>query len=485
MVMHAALAGLWNGVGEPADAPRRVEIPAGSAVLPSIFAVDSAAAASVAATTLAAAELWRARGGAGSGEALVSVDARAAAVAFRSERYLRVDGRAPKVWDDLTGDYRARDGWVRLHCNYPVHRAGALAALGLRPADAVGAEVASAVAIRDAVEVEEAVLAAGGAAAALRTADQWAAHPQGAAVAALPLVGIIELAGTKLAGTKLAGIDPAGRQPRPLAPAQRPLAGVRVLDLTRVIAGPVAGRTLAAHGAEVLRVGADHLALVAPLVIDTGFGKRFCHLDLRLATGREALRGLIAEADVVLQAYRPGALERLGFGPAECAAIRPGLVYVDICAWGQAGPWRQRRGFDSLVQMACGIADAGRVAAGDHAPRPLPAQALDHATGYLAALGAMVGLRRRHIRGGSWHVQVSLTRTARWLDDLGRVPGGLAVPDPGPADVADLLAEMDSPFGQLTYVRPAGMIAGAPLAWSTPPHRPGADPPLWMERPAD
>jgi hypothetical protein len=154
-------------------------------------------------------------------------------------------------------------------------------------------------------------------------------------------------------------------------------------------------------------------------------------------------------------------------------------------ARGQAGPWRHRRGFDSLVQMACGIADAGRVAAGDHAPRPLPAQVLDHATGYLAALGAMVGLRRRHLRGGSWHVQVSLARTARWLDDLGRVPGGLAVPDPGPADVADLLAEMHSPFGRLTYVRPAGTIGGAPPVWSTPPHRPGADLPLWMERSAD
>jgi hypothetical protein len=311
-----------------------------------------------------------------------------------------------------------------------------------------------------AVGVEDVVVAGGGAAAALRTPRQWADHPQGAAVATLPLVALDRL-----------GDSPA----LPLSPADRPLETVRVLDLTRVIAGPVAGRTLAAYGADVLRVGADHLALVPALMVDTGFGKRFCHLDLRTPGGRDALRDLVAGADVVVQAYRPGALDALGFGPDDCAALRPGLVYVSISAWGQAGPWRRRRGFDSLVQMATGIAwDPER-------PASLPAQALDHGTGWLAAMAAMEGLRRRHTVGGSWHARLSLAATARWLDGLGRSPAAGTTGTPVEPDYpADLVSTMDSPFGVLDFVRPPGALDGYTPRWDGPPHRPGADPPVWI-----
>jgi crotonobetainyl-CoA:carnitine CoA-transferase CaiB-like acyl-CoA transferase len=240
-----------------------------------------------------------------------------------------------------------------------------------------------------------------------------------------------------------------------------------------VIAGPVAGRTLAAYGADVLRVGADHLSLVPALVMDTGFGKRFTHLDLRTDPGREALRELIRGADVLVQAYRPGALDALGFGPRECAALRPGLVYVSISAWGQAGPWRQRRGFDSLVQLAAGIAwaDGGR-------PAALPAQTLDHGTGWLAAMAAMEGLSRRHTVGGSWHAQLSLARTARWLDGLGRSSAGAGPGEPAYPD--DLVSTMDSDVGVLGHVRPPGALDGYTPRWDAPPHRPGADAPGWL-----
>jgi hypothetical protein len=407
----------------------------------------------VAATTLAAARLWRERGG-GPASARVRVGGREAAIAFRSERYLRCDLEPTRV--ELTGDFRTTDGWIRLHANYPAHRAAAQGVLGGgSPAD------------WRAVELEEAVVAAGGAAAALRSRAEWASHPQGMAAARLPIVGRARLGEDGGAALPLAG---------------RPLEGVRVLDLTRVIAGPVAGRTLAAHGAQVLRIGAAHLALVPELVVDTGFGKRFAHLDLRTPDGRETLRDLVAQADVLLQAYRPGALANLGFGPQDCARLRPGLTYVDISAWGSTGPWADRRGFDSLVQMACGIADEGRNAAGDPSgtPRPLPAQVLDHATGFLAALGAIQALRHRQITGGGSHVQVSIAATAAWLDGLGRDPAGLAVRDPGADDVADLLRTDDTPYGPVVHVRPVGHIDGADPSWTMPPQRPGADRPVWI-----
>jgi len=442
---------LWRWAGGEPEALADLDLVDDGPVLPSIFRVTDAARAVVAAATLAAARLWRERGG-GPSSPRVRVGGRESAVAFRSEAYLRSSVEPTRV--DLTGDYRTADGWIRLHGNYPAHRAAAERVL-----DGGSPERWRA------VELEEAVVAAGGAAAALRSCAEWAQHPQGRAAARLPIVG-------------RARLGQAGAVPLP--PGSRPLEGVRVLDITRVIAGPVAGRTLAAHGAQVLRVGADHLALVPELVVDTGFGKRFTHVDLRTPAGRDALRMLVAQADVVVQAYRPGALAGLGLGPVQCAELRPGLTYVDICAWGSTGPWAQRRGFDSLVQMACGIADEGRAAAGGTAPRPLPAQVLDHATGFLAALGAIQALRHRHLTGGGSHVQVSLAATAAWLDGLGRDPTGLAVPDPGFDDVADLLLRDETPFGPVTHVRPPGHIDGADPTWATPPQRPGADRPVWI-----
>ncbi|GAA4213893.1 CoA transferase [Microbispora amethystogenes] len=455
--------------------------------------------------------------GPGSRDPEVAIDVRHAAVAFQSERHFRTDGKAMDVWAALSGDYPASDGWVRLHCNFDHHRDAALRALGLAPGSGREA-VERACAGRTAVEVEEAVVREGGCAAAMRSRAEWLAHPQAQALAGLPLVGLSRLSGPggrdngRGAGHRAGeveggarggargaggGVDlSAGHGPglgemgergagvghgsgpgevgeRGAGGGERPLSGVRVLDLTRVIAGPVAARTLAAYGAEVLRVGAAHLPEVPGLVVETAFGKRSCHVDLRSEAGRDRLRELVRGADVVIQAYRPGTLQARGFGPDDLAALRPGVVRVDVSAYGSRGPWASRRGFDSLVQMASGIAHEN----GDgQRPAPLPAQALDHGTGYLAAFGAVAALIRRAAEGGSWHVEVSLARTAAWLDDLGRIDGGgVSVP---PAE--DLLATMDSPFGTLTYVTPPGLAGGARPGWTTPPPRQGEHPAAWL-----
>ncbi|GII61765.1 CoA transferase [Sphaerisporangium krabiense] len=462
-----------------------VQVTGDDPVLPSAFRIGTAAAASIGAVTAAVALVVEERAGqaartaavheggidmaATAGAAVevsgpvgpVVVGMREAAVAFRDERYLLVDGEATPMWAPLSGDYRAADGWVRLHCNFDHHRDAALRALGL----ALGSgreDVAQACARRAAADVERVVIDEGGCAAAMRSPAEWRAHPQARAIAGTPVVGV----------ARLDDGSPPGRIDDGSTAGSRPLAGVRVLDLTRVIAGPVASRALAGYGAEVLRVGAAHLPEVPGAVIGTAFGKRSCEVDLRTAEGAAAFRELVAGADVVVQAYRPGALAALGFGTADMAAIRPGIVCVDISAYGANGPWAGRRGFDSLVQMACGIAWEG----GDgERPVPLPAQVLDHATGWLAALGALAGLLRQRAEGGSWHVELSLARTARWLDGLGRVDGRDVVePDP-----ADFLAEMDGPDGRLTYVRPPGRIGDLRPFWSSPPPRRGEHPPAW------
>ncbi|WP_018684645.1 CoA transferase [Actinokineospora enzanensis] len=410
-------------------------------VLAGPYRVAHLAETCVGRVTRAAGDLLRDRG-TEPGE--VSVDIRHAAESFRSERHLRVDGASPgDTWAPLSRDYRAVDGWVRLHCNYPHHEAAAHAALGDDVAEAIGGRAAE--------EVAEAVVAAGGAAAALRSPAEWARHPQGIAVAQEELVSLERV---------------ADAPPRPLPPADRPLAGVRVLDLTHVIAGPVCGRTLAAHGADVLHVGAAHLPTMRPVVIDNGFGKRTAHLDLRVAEARAHLHELWADADVMLQSFRPGSLPAKGFGPADAP---PGTILVTFAAYGHTGPWHNRRGFDSLVQLATGIAHRG-----DAAPIPLPAQALDHGTGWLAAHGVLTALRRRATEGGTWHVRVSLARTAHWLTSLGRIESSEL-----DAPIDAYLSEVDSPWGRIRHVRFPGELPGSPPHWSSVPGMPGTDPAAW------
>jgi crotonobetainyl-CoA:carnitine CoA-transferase CaiB-like acyl-CoA transferase len=217
-------------------------------------------------------------------------------------------------------------------------------------------------------------------------------------------------------------------------------------------------------------------------VIDTGRGKLSASLDLRQEADQARFTELLRTVDVLVQGYRPSGIAALGFGPEQAARLRPGIIYVSLCAYGFSGPWAQRRGFDSLVQTATGFNAAEAEAAGQDVPKPLPAQALDHASGYLLAFGAMAALYRRATIGGSWHVRVSLARTAHWLRSLGRVRDGFACTDPGQDDVADLLEQTNSGFGRLTAVRHAAQLSETPVRWDRPSVPLGTHPAEWPAR---
>ncbi|MGH7041825.1 MAG: CoA transferase [Acetobacteraceae bacterium] len=461
MTPPEALAGLWTELGLPPAVLHDADLSGADPVLPSSFALGAAAQAAIGASGLAASAIHQLRGGA---RQTVAVAMRHAATDFHSEGWLTFDGKARgDGWDRIAGLYPCADGrWVRLHTNFPHHREGVLKLLGCAYDRA---EVAIALLAWNALAFEDAAAAAGLCVTAQRSFAEWDAHPQGRAVQAEPLIAIERI-----------GDAP----PHPLPPcADRPLAGVRVLDLTRVIAGPVCGRTLAAHGADVLLITAPHLFNPPALEIDTGRGKRSAFLDLREPAARETLAGLLDEADIFVQGYRGGALAGHGFGPERVAQSRPGIVYVSLCAFGFTGPWSGRRGFDSLTQTASGFNTAEAEAAGETKPRPLPVQALDHASGYLLAAGALAALYRRASEGGSWHVRVSLARTGHWIRGLGRVSDGLACPAPQRADIAAFLEESDSGFGRLSAVRHAAALSATPAHWSLPSVPRGTHPPRW------
>ena len=454
-----ALAGLLKLAGHPADALAAVELTGAEPALPSSFAVGTAAQTSIAASALAANELWRLRTGR---RQRVSVAMRDAAIEFRSERYMRVDGNpVGESWDKIAGLYRSGDGrFVRLHTNFPHHRDGMLKLLGC---DYDRTAVQKALDGWEAETFETAAAEAGVVATATRSFAEWDAHPQGQAVAKMPTFSIERI-----------GDAPA----KPLPKGDRPLSGVKVLDLTRVIAGPVCGRTLAVHGADVMLITGPHLPSIPPLVVDSGRGKLSASIDLRGPQGRDTLAELLRDADIFVQGYRPGAIASHEFGPEAVAALKPGIVYVTLSAYGHTGPWAKRRGFDSLVQNANGLNIAEAEAFGAAQPKPLPAQAIDHASGYLLAFGAMTALARRATEGGSWHVRVSLAQTGQWLRGLGRIDG-IKAHDPDLADVADRIEESASGFGKLTAVRHSAVMSETPPRWERPSVPLGTHPPAW------
>jgi crotonobetainyl-CoA:carnitine CoA-transferase CaiB-like acyl-CoA transferase len=433
----------------PADALGRVALSGDDPVLPSSFHIGRMAQVSIGAAALAAAELHHHRTGIAQN---LTVDARSAAIEFRSERYLRVDGGdAPELWDKIAGAYRCGDGaWMRIHTNFPHHRDGVLKLL---QCDHSREAVARAFEAWTAEKFEEAAAQAGLVAAKARTFTEWDAHPQGQAVRTLPLVSLERIGD----GPKLA-----------LQPGRRPLDNIRVLEMTRVLAGPICGRTFAAHGADVLRVISPNLPTIEVADIDTGRGKRSAHVDLTTDHDIKDFRALVGGADIFLQSYRPGAVAHRGFGPSDAAAIRPGIVCVSLSAYGHAGPWAERRGFDSLTQTATGLNFAEAEAKGITGLQALPCQALDHASGYLMALGAMAALLRRIDEGGSWLVRVSLARTGLWLRQMGRVENGFDAPNIDFAQAADRLGTFPSGYGKLQAVNHAAVLSETPAKWASP-----------------
>ena len=426
--------------------------------LGSVFAVTELAVAAVGAAGSAFAALL---GTAGGSVPAVRVDRALASRWFASS--LRPLGwEVPSPWDPLAGDYQGSDGWIRLHTNAPHHRRAALGVLGVSDNRA---GVAVAVSRWTVNELEAAIVEAGGAAAAMRSVAEWAAHPQGVAVSAEPLVHRQDL-------------DTEGSRStwHPALGGKRPLAGLRVLDMTRVLAGPVATRLLAGWGAEVLRIdppGWDEPGLVPEVTV----GKRCARLDLRQAGDRRRWWELAAGADVLVHGYRPGVLEGLGVGAAERDERCPGLVDVSLDAYGWSGPWAARRGFDSLVQMSAGIADAGRVASGADRPVPLPVQALDHATGYFMAAAALAGLAERERTGRASRWQASLARTAKLLIDAGQQELGEAVLEADSSWLPDT-AE-GTAWGPARRLPPPLQVTGIELAWELPARPLGHDEPAW------
>jgi CoA-transferase family III len=460
---------------EPGDAaadPGLLEVTGQPGHLPSHLAVEDTAIACAGAALLAAAS-WQARCG-GSRPRTARLDRGHVAAVFRSEAYLRVNGAAAGAgFPPLSRFWRTSDGWVRTHANYPWHRAALLRALGT---DGEQGPVAAALAGLTGRQAEDLVVAAGGIAAAVRSQAGWRAEPAGQAVAA-----------SRLVEGQAVGTAP----PRRRAAGARPASGIRVLDLTRVIAGPVATRYLAALGADVLRVDPPHRPELPLHARDGLLGKRSGLLDFGSRDGAARLHELLDGADVLVHGYRPHALDRFGLTADALAERHPGLVVVRLSAWGSTGPWGGRRGFDSIVQAACGIA----VAESPDGERPgaMPCQLLDHGTGYLCAAAALRALAAQAVRGGTQVRELCLARTGQWLLEqdrrgaptgtAGRPDGTAGRPDgtAGGPDGTDpaWLGEISSAEGTMTVVRPPGQLDGAGLDWPGPLTRYGSDPPAW------
>jgi crotonobetainyl-CoA:carnitine CoA-transferase CaiB-like acyl-CoA transferase len=457
------LADLWKLAGGEPAALDTVTLTGEEPQLPSSFRVAAAAQASVAAAGLAAAQIWKLRSGQSQN---VAVDMRHAVVECRSERYLRVDGKPPPpTWDIIAGVYNTGDRrYVRLHTNFRHHRDAVCKVLNCKPERD---QVQAALMKWEAEAFETAAYAEGGVVSMMRSYDEWSATPHARALATLPTITIEKI---------------GEAAPKPWPAGDRPLAGVRVLDLSRVIAGPVAGRTLAVHGADVLLISSPNLPAIPWLTIDTGRGKLTSFVELRSEQGQRTLRDLLATADIFSQGYRPSAIAGLGFSPADAARINPGIISVSLSAYGHAGPWAERRGFDSLVQTSTGFNHAEGQAAGVEGPKELPAQMLDHATGYLMAFGAMMAKARQSREGGSWHVRISLAQTGRWLWNLGRVTDGFKTEDLPGEVVQPFLEELASGFGRLRSVSHSAMLSETPAFWARPAMPLGSHPPQWPTR---
>lgn len=439
---------VWRSLGGAADEAAVLSATGPRAVLPAYFDVTGLATASVAAATLATAGFLAAREV--SRPRPVSVDTRAACAAFAAEGLFTPTGWSRReLWDPVAGNYRAQDGWIRLHTNYPYHRAVVERLLGAADRAAVQAAVAR----WKASDLETAMVDAGGCAAVLRTRQEWLASPPGAATVTAAPVSVTE--------RRL----PAGAAPAEAAPLRTgtapPFSGVRVLDLTRVIAGPVCTRFLAAYGADVLRLDPPGFAEVPALLPEMTTGKRTATLDLTAAAGRATFENLLADADVLVTGLRADALGRLGYDDRTLTALNPALIIASLNAYGWDGPWRDRRGFDSLVQMSCGIAAAGAAAAGKDEPVPLPVQALDHATGYLLAAAVGRALTRRLTRSATSRIRASLAGTANLLWSLHRPADRPAAPKPGDFTLVDA----QTAWGPARRVPLPGAIAGVSAGW--------------------
>ena len=437
---------------------KNINLTGADPILPTPFLLGEAGAASLAAVGYISAKIWEIKTNI---LQTVNVSTKDAALAQRSFSYFKkLDGKTPELWSPISSLYQTKDNrWVQLHCNFPNHRDGVLKVLSCQEDKA---QVAEAIKKNwQAESLETTLNNLGLCASMIRSENEWKQTGQYQAIKDLPLFEI-----TKIADSK----------PIPFPKGDKPLSNINVLDLTRVIAGPVCGKTLAEHGATVMRVSSPNLPSIAPLVMDTGQGKYSTFIDLRSQQGKNTLEKLITDADVFSQAYRPGGLSQLGFSESDLIKMKPGIIYNTLSAYSHIGPWCNRHGYDSLVQCVTGIANEQ---GSTESPKHLPAQSLDYLTGFISAFATMVALYRRAIEGGSYRVRVSLVQTANWLQSLGRAYDFSQQPIPNNNDIKDLLTQANTKFGKLEYLLPVLKMSETQPEYVFPSVPLGTHAPIW------
>ena len=429
------------------------------------FRIGETCAAVLGGVGVAVNDLWELKTGR---RQRVEIDARHAAAALRSTTYMQKPDAAG-AWQpvvnhnheamiQITQPWPTRDGrWFLPHFGLPHLQQRVLGVLGAEPnPDSVKAAVAK----WDALDLEAAIDEARACGAMVRTNAEWLAHPHGQALVAKPIVEIMKIGDS---------------DPEPLPDGDRPLSGIKALDLTRILAGPIAGRTLAEHGAEVLMVAAERLPQIAEHVMDTSHGKRSCFLDLTRAEDAATLHKLAQSADVFSQGYRPGMMQKLGFGPEDMAARRPGIVYVSISCFRADGPLSHRAGWEQVAQTVTGICHDGL----PDRPALLPAAANDYTTGYLAAYGVLLALARRAREGGSYHVRVSLCQSGMFIYRQGKVPYDRANMDLTPTELDGLRIESRPESGPIRHLGPVLKLSETPARWARPTPKLGGDRAEW------
>ncbi len=452
--------------GRAAPCPGEITVSGADPILDTRFTIAGNLAAVQAGIGVAVSDLWELKTGRTQRS---SIDVRHAAAGIRSAYRLQRPDASGVFKDVVNSEHDAtrtiaqpwptKDGrWFLPHFGLPNLRERVLKVLGCEPTPA---SVAAAVAKWDGVDLENAIDEARACGAMVRTNEEWLAHPHGKVLAQKPIVEIIKIGDS---------------EPEPLPAGDRPLSGIRVLDATRILAGPMAARTLAEHGADVLMVSARHLPYIPEHVTDTSHGKRSCFLDLRKHDDKATMRSLVGSADVFTNSYRQGALAKLGFSAEEVAAHRPGIVYVSINCYGADGPFSHRAGWEQMGQTVTGILHAN----GDGKPKLLPAPACDYTTGYLAAYGALVALARRARDGGSYHVRVSLCQSGMFIYRQGKVSSDSLVAPLTTEEIDALRIEGRTSAGPLRHLKPMLQLSETPPRWDRPSPELGSDKAEWL-----
>jgi crotonobetainyl-CoA:carnitine CoA-transferase CaiB-like acyl-CoA transferase len=426
-------------------------------VLPTRYKMGTAASCVLTACGIALNDLYELQGGT---RQPIKLEMIAAAAAMRAHTYNKVyDQPKAKLWGTLSGFYTTKDNrTVQLHCNFPHHERAVMAILHC---EADKDEVTKAVATWEGQALEDAITEADGCAALVRTQDEWHAHPHYQAIQDLPLFTIEKIANSA---------------PKPLEAHERPLANLRVLEFTHVLAGPVTGRTLAEFGADVLRISHPARAFVEALVHDTGHGKRNAHLNWSHEEDYNQLAALARSCDVIVNGFRPGTLAQQNLAAEDVVKTNPNIIYVDISAYGDKGPWGGKRGFDALVQSVSGIAaDQGTL----EQPKHLPAQAIDYLTGYLAAFAVMSALKRRATEGGAYRITLSLAQTGQWLQQLGKIQAAV-YPDISKHDITEYLVQTKTPFGTMRHMTPVLHMGRISPHWNKPAAPLGFHKAVWV-----